>query len=769
MRLTLRTLLAYLDGILLPEDAQGIGKKIEESTFASDLIHRIRYLLMRPSKTEPSAKTQEPSLGPNTMAEYLDNTLSPTHVTEFEKVCLDSDVHLAEVAACHQILALVLGEPAEIDPASRQRMYELFPKTTTVETVFPISSSSEVVMPPPLPAFSTYSLDAQNERKSREKPTVPDYLREPTKNYRWVSIATASLIAVCLAIVFLMVLGRFEPGTTMGNMLVRLGIIHDKQELAAETGKAGSPQIKKEPTEATPQKPDEKALAVESKAPGQPAVESTNPPDTKQPPTVAADSDKTQATPPTEKAGTGDETAAASETAKAAESGPEPKTAVLAADQGPEKSGESQPSAPTTPKETETDAKTENADDSSATKPAEEKIIPPSERLGRYMSEDQILLKNSDKDGGWQRVAGKEFLAGNQQLLVLPTYRPEIALAAGVNLRVFGGTELELTPEGGKDPAGINIRFGRITAMPLANAGTRLRIIIGERTGVITFTDPDAVIAIDVHSIHAPGANPETESASHVGHFFVTSGQVQWDVPGQKVLDITGPAHFTLDDQPRAEKISSKDFPKWITGEPIGKLESDASKIITEALQASPASRPAQRGLMELAEHRRKEVRWLAIRCLGYLAYFDPMVMVLDDTEFKQEWTNYIGQLREAVDRDAGSAAAVRKSLESRYPQTAADMYRMLWGYSDKDLASGEDEKLVEFLENENLPLRVLSIWNLRDITGAGLYYRPEATAAKRQQPVTNWRQRLAAKEIRVKAAEEKAGNADREKAAETP
>lgn len=137
MRLTLRTLLAYTDDILEPADHEDLGKKIEASDFATELIHRTRDVV-RPFAfgcAEVLASGGDDVLGSvsvadaNAVAEYLDNTLSPEDVADFERLCLESgneaDMHLAEVASCHHVLTMVLGEPAEIDADVRRRMYKL--------------------------------------------------------------------------------------------------------------------------------------------------------------------------------------------------------------------------------------------------------------------------------------------------------------------------------------------------------------------------------------------------------------------------------------------------------------------------------------------------------------------------------------------------------------------------------------------------------------------------------------------------------------------
>ena len=111
MRLTLRTLLAYLDDVLDPVDKEELAQKIQSSEFAEDLVHRTRDTVPPPAARRPQIIGTGMGLDPNTVAEYLDNVMPPEQVGDFERICLESDVHLAEATACHHVLTMVLGEP----------------------------------------------------------------------------------------------------------------------------------------------------------------------------------------------------------------------------------------------------------------------------------------------------------------------------------------------------------------------------------------------------------------------------------------------------------------------------------------------------------------------------------------------------------------------------------------------------------------------------------------------------------------------------------
>ncbi|MEO1614524.1 MAG: hypothetical protein AAFV88_01660 [Planctomycetota bacterium] len=125
MRLTLRTLLAYLDDTLEPQDAQLLREKLSQSGFATQLVQRIRDSLTNPNLSAPAPDSVHPVEDPNMMSNYLDSTLSAEQVAEVEKACLESAPHMAEAAACHQILTMVLGKPAEPSSKLRKRIMSM--------------------------------------------------------------------------------------------------------------------------------------------------------------------------------------------------------------------------------------------------------------------------------------------------------------------------------------------------------------------------------------------------------------------------------------------------------------------------------------------------------------------------------------------------------------------------------------------------------------------------------------------------------------------
>ena len=193
MRLTLRTMLAYLDDVLDPADAQELGARISESEFASELVHRVRSSARKMRLSAPELEEQGVGAELNSVADYLDNVLPEEQLSDFEQVCLESDVHLAEVTCCHQILTLVLGEPAVVSDNVRQRVYRVDSeqrewRPSQQETVS--DSKGSVVQPPPVVMGP--------EASQRD---VPDFMK-PTRSIRLWHLGVIGVVAVAMLLAF---------------------------------------------------------------------------------------------------------------------------------------------------------------------------------------------------------------------------------------------------------------------------------------------------------------------------------------------------------------------------------------------------------------------------------------------------------------------------------------------------------------------------------------------------------------------------------------
>lgn len=129
MRLTLRGLLAYLDDRLAHSTASQISEHIQENDKVRQLTDRIKRVVRRRRLSTPDVAERQDlpphhQDDPNEVAAFLDGQMSQEQEADFEQICIDTDVYLAEVAACHQIMTLGI-QAVKVPPLARQRMYGL--------------------------------------------------------------------------------------------------------------------------------------------------------------------------------------------------------------------------------------------------------------------------------------------------------------------------------------------------------------------------------------------------------------------------------------------------------------------------------------------------------------------------------------------------------------------------------------------------------------------------------------------------------------------
>jgi len=259
MRLTLRNLLNYMDDMLEPNDAAEIRKKVEESQFATDLLQRTRTVVGRMRLGAPKVVGRGMGVDANTVSDYLDHVLDADRVQEFEKVCLESDVHLAEVAACHQILALVLGEPATVEPAARDRMYRLKSlrhdkahETTATAAIASTATTKTEAASKPAAAEPV-------QHEARTKPEVPEYLRD-NRSMPLMSVAATILVAALIGGGLWM---AFDPGNPISRWFQGGDPVADHEPADANPDTPAVPAPIEEvdqpqPIEPAPDKPEPK-------------------------------------------------------------------------------------------------------------------------------------------------------------------------------------------------------------------------------------------------------------------------------------------------------------------------------------------------------------------------------------------------------------------------------------------------------------------------------------------------------------------------------
>lgn len=764
MRLTLRTLIAYLDDVLEPSQISEIGKKLDESGYAASLVERIKDVLRRRRLTAPEVEGPGSNPDPNTVAEYLDNTLSPESVADVEKICLNSDVNLVEVAASHQILTLVLGEPATISPETRERIYALGPTAETNEFAPADSTQSSPASDLEQQALSTPSQTVPpNNQQTIPANTpepfssrIPDYLK--TKPL-WKRFTPYLLILVAGVVWAWLFLGdrTFFPILSDSNSQTQLA---DNSSTDTKTGilpENNTLPTKNETLENQPQKASTQEVAAKTKAPAVDTSTTNNlaknktsttnekPPAFDAPPPADSESvsvaNAVPAKPPVSqipdtKSKTPQKTAVPVTPAKGSTSGtPNNKTVAL-------NNSTKNKKAPTPPVIELADAV-------------------PQAPAAQIESEDGFFLSHIDDK---RDLADKNDWVIHSKVSPIqvgsPIASPE-PFTARINIPkahckvvLLPGTTVTYEGKNKAAEMGFRIQEGRIrieASRGLSDkkdaAGPTLSIQINDELWRVELVTRDTVCGIEINPVQPTKPGESLGAGNYTGMLYTYSGMVRFSDGKGKVQTIDAGQWMSLSSKDRANNVLNPSdrpkplaIPRWVS--PNFKDSSYLSRRLSAAfVKELNDDQLISLTMSPITKDSKPNISELATKALAITNRYQELVKVLDEVEHHESRIAAINGIRNWLTRDPQNEELLKEAIQTQFsPEIGEILERLLWGFEKEDaqdrFISG---RLVEWLEHNHVIVRELAFNHIYDLTGRTIDYSAIATPAQRRTTARRW------------------------------
>ena len=749
MRLTLRTLLAYIDQQLNKEDAEEISGKIEKSDFARRLQRRINMLSSR--RNVPAPLVQVRGVGEaNAVSEYIDGAMASDKIPDFEKACLESDIHLCEVAACHTILTR-LGEPEEVTPELRRRIYLLdkFPVEGTVSDSdsnvnienhsaiaerFVDSGEERIVS-----SRDVFELSAPSGLPNRESDSPSDDLSgalrssKPSTKVRYRVLPALAAAASLLLLTFLILLATMDRGGTDLSESTSREVIApgdatnptdrttlDREDESAADFKPGDRSVEMKPR---PKPSGARSLPQFEK----PAIADPASTDFIQGPSESKTAD------------------ASSQTLRMPETEASPAEIIASESKLPDTS----PSFP--------------AAESKFSQLAFFGVIPvePGLEVAKVTAGKQLLVRADPTAESWEMVSNGTPVYERQFLMSFPYFRPSISFTQ-IELTACDNGVFQLLPVSRESVSGISIQYGRFLLKNNGGGFNEFALLAGDVKGTVTLQQNDSVVAIEVRRFLPPGIDPKSLLAANRIRtelaLTTVSGRSMWEDDSDALqLDPLVTQTIVPGGTPVSTSIES--LPNWAIGENTTEIEPADTELLVNSLLESTVGEQAtmadiKAGLQAISSRPETNVRVRQLAMLCQLQLGDASIigslLDSDDPAFIRPWLwrRAIEGARRHVYRGTASASEFGIRMAAADPD-GEKIFRVLYGFDNDQLAGGADALLIETLKSERLALRVLALQALREITGETLLYRPEVAQRNRARHLESWRQTLDAGKIR--------------------
>ncbi|MFO1006682.1 MAG: hypothetical protein U0929_12050 [Planctomycetaceae bacterium] len=714
MRLTLRALLAYLDDVLDPATLREIGGRVSESPSASATVARIKEVIRRRRISAPELTGSGSAPDPNLVAEYLDNTLSPDAVPSLEKLCLDSDMHLAEVASSHQILTAVLGEPVEVPMSTRERMYALVSPTPLVSDVAPPKSGSHNKL---RDSAVIDTLPAAQSVTTTARPVMPDYLK-PAKGRKLAAL----LVSGCVALGWILWVLN-DQGVFSG----RQASVASNEKPALEAG--AEPELKSAPDHEGAQAHEHSKTArpVEAlaKLDNQP-VESTAAAG-KTPPDSEADSFPDAASPPA------DQALAANRTAPAPAMIDEPATEVPDPPEPEVKTPDAVGLAP----------QPDPAPAAPATNPFPAMM---------YSNAEGILIVRNRESGEWNVLPRRALVRDGDEIASPLPFQAEFTIEnSALAVTLHRGTRVRLEPGTGIELFKIHVDRGRVS-LERSPDGQRpepvtIGVSIQGQEAQVTLSEPGTVCGIEVEQRVPVGRRPDPLLAIPNGGVYVGSGDVSFSWNGGPAVGIDSTIGWAGWPVPPNALVAGpqRPVPNWLTPEGVPQTNADRKWVQMFEKEFS-VDQPVSMSIPSLVGDRREMISTYATSTLGLVDDI-PMLVKALQSEHEKTRLAAIHCLRSWLPSDPNNTARLDQEVARIFPEDdVADIVELLWGYSRED---GKDpmisQKLVAFMDHKQIAVRELAFFYVTQITPRtnAHGYRPSLPDSPRNAALVGWRNLL--------------------------
>ena len=739
MRLTVRTLLAWIDGVLGSDDQKALGEKVAASDVAPRLVERTNGAVAHPGLSAPAPEGRGLADDPNTAAEFLDNVLGAERLQVFERVCIDSDIHLAEVAACHRLLAEMTGDPQALEllDAGQRRMLLAAVAKHVAASGKPAAMNAALAGTERLRTPESSAAARQSTRAVA--PVLSSQPRRPPRKAplaAWISAAAAVGLLLLLG-------GFFVWSLTRGN------------------GRRGPKPTEIAVASVVPESPPEKP-AAEPAAVVKPVTVAEPP--AAQAPIPAAIPEQPIPPPPA--------AAPAEQPAVAAAVPPSPPS-LLGVEEHRVPNGDAlaivappaaRPVAPDGPVMAPigqaADARLALHDPPAAGAPL------PDAATGGDVGLLLHLVEGKERPR-WQPLRVNDALADRENLLA-PPWCHSVVTINGITIRLHPDTRAVLS----RDPDGtprLEVVFGRAVVRGEA-ADAKLGVMAGGLCGVLSGVMRQPA-GIEVLLTRDAGGDAEPRrratifagAAEKVWRQTGADGGAAEPLAGMPAELLVAPrATLAWDDRdPAAGVVGPPPVdPTWMSATASNDRLARAASRTLAGLLTTDADGDIEKPLSDLADDRRVENRMIAAATLALLGDYDQLVTLLGDESPRgmlneTHWTT----LEEmtvplALARGENAAARLGDALQTCGPAGKGDMLlRLARGFTDAELAAGEDALLVGALDDGSLAVRRYAIRRLIEIVQPDarhrMGYRADRAPGIRKDGIAWWNSQLQQGRIR--------------------